>query len=373
MIANGIIWRDANAIRKKIARLEDAWQKADRERNKTGAGTLNTAQEIKTAKGWADDDPEWLKVKKTALTPILKKCKYYFELGPVFEARHANVRLAVARGLPATTEDAKSEVQTQRRDAREHSDNSNLAYEDNQHGMERRAIKDSMPTHSIDDESDEPTMDDFRNILNHDNELNEESQVPFTPTPRIQPRGQFSSSSLKRSTSKNSWDSLSQSTFSKRGQTSGSASSIQGLFQERDVISNPAQVGTSTNSIEHEAFAKHGQTMERIAKVVENLVPNAQQSSQSVYSPEEVQRKSKIKLEIAETKLKSDKFDLDSRKEKHLLEMKQMKADLEHQQVARHAQMISSLMKEHNISIQEAMLLAQQAQVMMQSTSNSST
>lgn len=39
------------------------------------------------------------------LAPILKQCKYFFELEPVFGTRHANVRLASARGLPALTEE----------------------------------------------------------------------------------------------------------------------------------------------------------------------------------------------------------------------------------------------------------------------------
>ncbi|EGF97834.1 uncharacterized protein MELLADRAFT_84213 [Melampsora larici-populina 98AG31] len=67
MIENGITWRSADIIRKKIGREEEAWRAADGLRNKTGQGSYLSATELKTAKGWADDDPEWLKVKKVAI------------------------------------------------------------------------------------------------------------------------------------------------------------------------------------------------------------------------------------------------------------------------------------------------------------------
>lgn len=51
----------------QIARLEDAWRKAEGLRNRTGAGSWMTAQEVKAASGWDDDNPEWLKLEKVAL------------------------------------------------------------------------------------------------------------------------------------------------------------------------------------------------------------------------------------------------------------------------------------------------------------------
>ncbi|EGG03967.1 uncharacterized protein MELLADRAFT_56796, partial [Melampsora larici-populina 98AG31] len=144
-------------------------------------------------------------------------------------------------------------------------------------------------------------MDDFRNLLNDNNELIEESQVPFTPTPQstrdsasVQPQAQCSSSSLKRSRSQTPWDPLSQSSFSKRGRTSGSASSIQGLFEDHNFDSSSAQAVKLTESIEHTAFAKHGQSMERLAKVAEKMGTSiyGQQPTQTIFTPEEVKKKS---------------------------------------------------------------------------------
>ncbi|KAH9818056.1 hypothetical protein DFH28DRAFT_888743 [Melampsora americana] len=358
MIDNGVTWRNAETIRKKIAREEDAWRKADALRNKTGQGTWMSATEMKTAKGWADDDPEWLRTKKVALAPILKKSKYFFELEPVFSSRHANVRLAAAHGVPAAVED---EVPIAiERDSREHSVHSNSAYNSN-----------PIVHEDMNDPPDSPDTDELRVILNENIQNVDDIQAPYTPTPfrsqdsnPIQSR-QPLSSSLKRTSSRNSWDSGSQSTFSKRGRTCGSASSIQGLLE--------AQPESKYKNIENEAFAKHGQSMDRLAQVVEKMGTSfyGQQPIRATLSPEEVKKKSKIELEMADVKLSSEKFDLDSRKEKHELEMKHLKAELEHQQLARFAQLISTLMKEHNLNLEDATLAAQSAQAMMQSSSSS--
>ncbi|KAG0140440.1 hypothetical protein CROQUDRAFT_100111 [Cronartium quercuum f. sp. fusiforme G11] len=53
-----------------------------------------TAIEHKAEVNWKDDDPDWEHVKDTALAPILKQCKYYFEFKPVFSPHHGNTRLA---------------------------------------------------------------------------------------------------------------------------------------------------------------------------------------------------------------------------------------------------------------------------------------
>ncbi|KAH9813522.1 hypothetical protein DFH28DRAFT_1083387 [Melampsora americana] len=318
MIENGITWRNAETIQKKIGREEDAWRQGDALRNKTGQGSWMSATEMKTANGWADDDPEWLKIRKVALAPILKKSKYFFKLEPVFSTRHANVRLAAAHGLPANDEDAGNNGQI-KRDPREHLVLSNAAYDTN---------------------------------------------------PNVQDGMNTSLSSLKRTSSRNSWESGSQSTFSKQGRTCGSASLIQGLLQERNVGSSEAQSNINSKTLEHEACVKHGQSMERLDQVVEsmgNLIygPNPQEAT---LTPEELKQKSKIELEMINVKLSTEKFDLDSRKEKHQHEMKHLKAELEHQQVARHAQLLGTLMKDHNLNIQDAMLAAHSAQAMMQTT-----
>ncbi|KAH9814222.1 hypothetical protein DFH28DRAFT_1083205 [Melampsora americana] len=334
MIENGITWRNAETIQKKIGHEEDAWRQGDALRNKTGQGSWMSATEMKTTNGWADDDPEWLKIRKVALAPILKKSKYFFELEPVFSTRHANVRLATAHGLPANDEDAGNNGQI-KRDPREHLVLSNAAYDTN------------------------PNVQDGMN----------NRQAPYIPTPlrpqespQIQSRAPASSSSLKRTSSRNSWESGSQSTFSKRGRTCGSAS--------LNVGSSEAQSNINSKTLEHEAFVKHGQSMERLAQVVESMGssiygPNSQEAT---LTPEELKQKSKIELEMINVKLSTEKFDLDSQKEKHQLEMKHLKAELEHQQVARHAQLLGTLMKDHNLNIQDAMLAAQSAQAMMQTT-----
>ncbi|KAH9820604.1 hypothetical protein DFH28DRAFT_1079446 [Melampsora americana] len=365
MIENGVTWRNAETIRKKIGREEDAWRKGDALRNKTGQGSWMSATEMKTANGWADDDPEWLKIKKVALAPILKKSKYFFELEPVFSTRHANVRLAAAHGLPANDEDVGNNGPIER-DPREHLVLSNAAYD------AQPNVQDGIHSRSV-----SPGMDEFRSVLDENGELCEDRQAPYTPTPlrppespQTQTRAPVSSSSLKRTSSRNSWESGSQSTFSKRGQTCGSASSIQGLLQERNVGSSEAQTNNNSKSFEHEAFVKHGQSMERLAQVVESMGnsiygPNSQEAT---LTPEELKQKSKLELEMINVKLSTEKFDLDSRKEKHQLEMKHLKAELEHQQVARHAQLLGTLMKDHNLNIQNAMLAAQSAQAMIQTT-----
>ncbi|KAH9810650.1 hypothetical protein DFH28DRAFT_1132057 [Melampsora americana] len=111
-------------------------------------------------------NPEWLKTKKVALAPTLKKCKYFFRLEPVFGTQHANVRLDAAHGLPASIEEAGS-------------------YEENHTGSECNPMDVSVTTNYLDDDIDSgsPTMDDFRNVLNKNIKHCEDGQAPYTPTP----------------------------------------------------------------------------------------------------------------------------------------------------------------------------------------------
>ncbi|KAH9807253.1 hypothetical protein DFH28DRAFT_916176 [Melampsora americana] len=363
LIDNGILWRDQNAIRKKIARLELAWRKADQERNRTGAGSWKTAQEMKACSGWGDEDPEWLSVEKAALVPILKLCKHYFELEPVFASRHGNVRLAVSQSLPPSTKENDIDIQSQR-DAREHSVNSNLAVERGQEVTERF-------------DSSNPTMDDVRNLMNdNDSYLQdfEDANPPKTPLNQLissQHQSQYSqsSTSLKRTASAVALDLSSRSSSSKRGRPSGSASSIHGLFQERNYSSTPAPA----DNIDNEAFQRHSQKLDRLSQIAENVTTSMfGQAEKNILSEEQVKKKSKIEIELAEVKLDSEKFNLDARKEKHVLETRQLQAELEHQQIARNANLISSLMKEHNLSVQDAMIMAQHAQMLLTSSSSSS-
>ncbi|EGG05941.1 uncharacterized protein MELLADRAFT_87591 [Melampsora larici-populina 98AG31] len=322
------------------------------------------------------------------MAPILKLCKYYFELEPVFGTRHANVRLAATRSLPATSRNVESKDDGQiQRDAREHSINSNLAYEMDQNGSKRTQLEEGMngslvndshlPNEDSDAQSDDITMEEMRRVMN-DN-FDETPGISDTYTPirafqssqtRSQP--QLSSSSLKRTSSKHSLESASQSTMSKRARQSGSASSIQGLFEGRNYGSSSAGADTFTSTIEREAVINHGKNMDRLTQLAVNMntAMFGQPTSQPVLSEEQIQKKSSIEIELADVKLSSERFDLDSRKEKHLLEIQQMKAEMEHQQVSRNAQLISTLMRDHNMNIHDAMLAAQQAQAMVQSSSS---
>ncbi|KAG0149305.1 hypothetical protein CROQUDRAFT_89391 [Cronartium quercuum f. sp. fusiforme G11] len=62
--------------------------------------------ECKAEANWNDDDPEWEIVKDTALAPILKLCKYYFELEPVASPHHGKMRLAPANSASKLVKDA---------------------------------------------------------------------------------------------------------------------------------------------------------------------------------------------------------------------------------------------------------------------------
>ncbi|KAH9816234.1 hypothetical protein DFH28DRAFT_891917 [Melampsora americana] len=354
LIQNGIKWRDENAI----ARLETAWRKADQERNRTGAGSWKTAQEQKACSGWADDHPDWMNLEKAALVPILKCCKYYFELEPVFAPRHGNVRLASSHSLPPNAEDDDLEVLTQ-------------------HDERGQEIPEQ---DSID--GGEPTMADIRNLMTNNNEELqefEEANPPKTPireSHRSQTHSQIShsSTSIKRTPSTAALDLSSQSTSSKRARSSGSASLIQSLFQERDSSSTPAPSDNFINLKEDEAMSKHSQKLDRLTSLAENVTTAifGQQPDKPTLSDEQAKKKSEIEIEMAEVKLDSEKFDLDARKEKHLLETMHLQAELEHQKITRNANLISTLMKEHNLSIQDAMIMAQHAQMMSTSTSSAS-
>ncbi|KAH9811471.1 hypothetical protein DFH28DRAFT_1085019 [Melampsora americana] len=328
LIDDGILWQDQNVICKKIARLELAWRKADQERNRTGAGSWKTAQEKKACSGWGDKDLEWLSVEKAALVPILKLCN-----------------------LPPSTKDNNINVQSQC-DAREHSVNSNLAMERGQEVTEQDPI-----------DSSNPTMDNVRNLMNDNNfylQDFEDANPPKTPINQSilsQHQSQYSqsSTSLKRTASAVALDLSSQSSSSKRGRPSGSASLIHGLFQERNYSSTPAPA----DNINNKAFQRHSQKLDRLSQIAENVTSSMfGRAEKNILSKEQVKKKSKIEIELAKVKLDSEKFNLDARKEKHVLETRQLQAD--------------SLMKEHNLSVQDAMIMAQRAQMLLTSSSSSS-
>ncbi|KAG0139303.1 hypothetical protein CROQUDRAFT_101770 [Cronartium quercuum f. sp. fusiforme G11] len=105
-IKEGITWLDANSFQKKIKHLNSKWQSTDKWQNQTGVGVWQTVMECKAEANWNDDDPQWECVKDIALAPILKWCKYYFELELVFSPHHGNTRLAPTNSASKLVKDA---------------------------------------------------------------------------------------------------------------------------------------------------------------------------------------------------------------------------------------------------------------------------
>ncbi|KAH9825354.1 hypothetical protein DFH28DRAFT_1077702 [Melampsora americana] len=208
----------------------------------------------------------------------------------------------ILRILPATPRGTPNAIQT-KQNTREHLVNSNLAHEENNNGLTHNSIEDLMLTICLDDELhsrlEEPLFNSFRNIFNdHDDHHQDRSH-------------------------------------------------------ERNFGSTLGQAETFSNNLEHDALVTHVQVVENVGISI-----YGQQLPQASLFLEDVKRKLKIKLEMANIKLHSDTSDLNSHKENKSLEMKQMKAESEDQQ-------------DHDMSIQEVTLAAQQALAMVQSTLSS--
>ncbi|EGG07688.1 uncharacterized protein MELLADRAFT_85575 [Melampsora larici-populina 98AG31] len=378
LIKNGILWRDATAIKKK----EVAWRRANDVRNQTGSGSWNTCKERKAIEGLADDDPKWLSMEKVALAPILKKCKYYFELEPVFETRHGNTRLAASHSLLDEGEENFTQSQ---RNSREHSVNSNSAYQEyhnNDDHLERDPFDDSLNSnlaHKDDHLPHEDLLDDLdddipQTFKNNNDDLEELiNSNPITPSRPSQSRYQrpISSTSMKRTSSKASLPPASQVIPSKRApnRKSGSADSIQDLIQN-----NP--LDAQLDSIQAPVSQQASQALSHLSRLADNVAITMLPDKPTL-NEDDSKKKAKIELEMADVQLSSEKkkleehdFNLSSKKEKHLLEMQNYKAELEHQQITRNAQLISMLMRENNWTLQEAMIAAQTAQAMQQSSSS---
>ncbi|KAH9814045.1 hypothetical protein DFH28DRAFT_1127640 [Melampsora americana] len=379
MIKNGIFSRDAPTIGKKIVCLEKSWRDANGIRCRTGEGSLTTARDRKAVEGWADDDPKWLSLEKVALAPILKKCKYYFELEPFFETRHSNTRLAPAHSL-ANDESDDVEILTQHQGmARDQSVHSQLADDDLKNGIhnEDLELQSNLPHH---DDMNMAGLDESMNVIkqlldNEDNDGDIFESNPITPSRPTQTRYQGPTSSLKmkRTSSKTSLASSSVESSRKRGssQKSGSAASIQDLIKnnpldkEIDIINGPVS-------------QLHTRQLDRLSQLADNVASHLFPPPEKTFlTDDDAKKKAKIKLDMAAVQLKSEKkklqqhdFDLISRREKHNLEMQRYQAEINHEQISRHAQLISMLMKENNLSLQDAMIAAQSAQAMVQLTSN---
>ncbi|KAH9807042.1 hypothetical protein DFH28DRAFT_1140619 [Melampsora americana] len=361
MINNGIHSRDASTIGKKITCLEKAWRDAKTIRCRTGEGSLTTARDCKAIKGWANDNPKWLSLEKAALPPILKKCRYYFKLERFLETQHGNTRLAPAQSF-ANDDADEVEILTQSQCvAREHSVHSNSAYENINNKIKELdwdPIEHSPNSNlGYNDRigSFDETMDEIkRAIENADNDV------------------QNSNDNMKRTSSKSSLALSSRGSSTKRGssQKSGSASSIHDLIKK-----NP--LDNQINIINGPISQLHSHELGCLSQIVDNVASHMfPQHKKSFLSEDDAKKKAKIKLDMAAVQLKSEKkklqqhnFDLLLRREKHNLEMQWYQAEITDEQMTRHAQLISMLMKENNLSLQDATNAAQSVQAMVQSTS----
>ncbi|KAH9824961.1 hypothetical protein DFH28DRAFT_1144171, partial [Melampsora americana] len=384
MIENGIHSRDASTIGKKVKK---AWRDANTIRCRTGEGSLTTTQDRKATEGWSNDNPKWLSLEKAALAPILKKCRYYFELEPFFETRHGNTRLAPAQSFPDDDADEVEILTQTQRVAREHSLNSNSAYENINNEIEelnqvqiQHSPNSILGYHDRTGSSDE-TMDEIKGAIeNADDEDDILDPNAITPSRQITPyrpsQSRYpapnSNDHLKRTSSKSSLGLSSRGSSTKRGssQKSGSASSIHELIKK-----NP--LDNEINIINGPISQIHTQKLDRLSQIADNVASHMfPQHEKNFLSEDDAKKKAKIELDMAAVQLKSEKkklqqhnFDLLLRREKHNLEMQRYQAEITHEQMTRHAQLISMLMKENNLSLQDATNAAQSVQAMVQLTS----
>ncbi|KAH9820773.1 hypothetical protein DFH28DRAFT_884356 [Melampsora americana] len=374
MIDHGIFSRDASTIGKKITRLEKAWRDANTIRCRTGEGSLTTARDRKAIEGWEDDNPKWLSLEKAALAPILKKCKYYFELEPFMETRHGNTRLAPAQSLADDDTNEVEFISSGPRRTRDHSIASNLAYENKEDDIDQRQASANLEQHDHVGRSDE-SMEDINHLLGNEEDDGELSASnPITPSrpSEIRYQAQKSNVHLNRTNSKSSLGSSSLGSSRKRHSSgkSGSAASIQDLIKnnpldnEIDIINGPIS-------------RLHSQKLDRLSQLANSVASNMfPPPEKNFLNEDDSKKKAKIELDMAAVQLKSEKkkleqhdFDLLSRREKHNLEMLRYQAEIKHEQITRNAQLISMLMKDNNLTLQDAMMAAQTAQAMSASTS----
>ncbi|KAH9815440.1 hypothetical protein DFH28DRAFT_892575 [Melampsora americana] len=357
----------------QVENLEIQWQRANEIRNGTGGGVCDAALELKRQYEWADDSPEWVKERNVAYGPILKECKYYFELEPIFATRHGNTRLSVAHNLSHETEDDDDSNPETERNPLEHSPNSNLAYQDVQDDSQQDGLQPSLNSNLalLDDHqhnSDE-LMQTLGEMFDEDEHIQQHS--PSIELTQTQYQGPTTSSTpLKRTASNNTLQSTTQSTHGKRLKK-GSASKVQDLVQCRNISRGSrgsASVEPSNQIMQAEIISKQEAKIERICTMADNIANMFPQAPKSVLDESQAKQKAKIELETAEVMLSSEKkkldmydFDLNVKRDHHELEMQAKRAELEHQQTARHAQLISMLMRDNNLTLEEATSAAKAA------------
>ncbi|EGG03433.1 uncharacterized protein MELLADRAFT_90162 [Melampsora larici-populina 98AG31] len=348
--------------------LEGQWRKANEVRTGTGGGVCDAALELKRKHEWNDDSPEWVREKLVAFGPILKECKYYFELEPIFASRHANTRLAVAHNIAPETEDEDDS-----RNPLEHSPNSNLAYQDVEDDSQRNPLEHSLNSNTAHDEDVHIESDDLMDKLGEmfDVDKHQTSRSPSVALTQTQFRGATTSSTpLKRTASKNSLQSTVDSSYPKRYKK-GSASKIQDLVVSQKLSRGgrrSVSVDPNNHIKEEDIISRHEVKIDRICNMADNLANMFPQAPKPVLDENQEKQKAKIELETAEVMLKGEKkkldlydFDLNVKRDHHELDMEAKRAELEHQKTARHAQLISMLMKENNLTLHEAVSAAHSA------------
>ncbi|KAH9809546.1 hypothetical protein DFH28DRAFT_1187863 [Melampsora americana] len=364
LIENGVTWRDASAIQKKVERLEAAWRQANDIRKGTGGGAFDAAFALKEQEKWSDKSPEWLREKKVALGPILKKCKYYFELEHIFSPRHGNTRLSAAHSVAINSdsdsdsafEDLLRNEAAVTRNPLEHSPHSNVAYKVEEEDHEHRSLDNTFQrnlAHQVEnnDDDSETMMDNLRTMFNDEGDHIRSLSPPVILTQL--PASNSNATPLKRAGSKTSLNSSFESSSQKRSRTAaGSASKVQNLLQTCN-LSNSFGSVTSRKELkdeEVEIISKRDDKIDRLSSLADNLVSLMfVQKEKSVLDCDQEKQKAKIEMEMAEVQLADH----------HQLDLQTKRAELEHQQTARNAQLIGKLMKENGLSLQEAMSAVQ--------------
>ncbi|KAH9807970.1 hypothetical protein DFH28DRAFT_936969 [Melampsora americana] len=414
MVKNGITWRSASVIISKIDRLEIDWRKADEWRGKTGAGVWKKACERKEKERWSDDNPEWHHEKDGAIAPILKACQYYFELMPIFQARHGNSRLAaesseehnslasmddllprVHRGLAMLNQnrgpevEVDDDVQSGRRDAEKQSqeslaqDAASLARLDGDYEVDVDPPHPLLEDAGGDDEYDvgvEP-------LVSPDNLTNQGIDT-FTDSPALQPQSasasmnnsgfQTPAGSSKRSISVSSIPPTNSIPASKRKKSSGSASQITELLKDKGVspFANHDANKASLN-LEHELLQHQQASLDRLSRVAESFSMSLAPAgpSTSLLTSEQANTKAKMEIEMASINLETEKEKLaemkaenEIRKMKRNMELRSLQSELIHQEITRNAQLIATLMNDHNLSREDAIAAAASASANVSST-----
>ncbi|KAH9817572.1 hypothetical protein DFH28DRAFT_1094396 [Melampsora americana] len=331
--------------------LEIQWQRANKICNGTGGGVCDAALELKDNMNG----------------PMIAL------IGRYFLTQHGNTRLSVAHNLSHKTKDDNDSNPENKRNPLENSPNSNLAYQDLQDDAQRDALQHSLYSNlaHLDDyqhNSDE-LMQTLGEMFDEDEHIQQNS--PSVDLTQTQYQGPTTSSTpLKQTASNNTLQSTTQSTHGKRLKK-GSASKVQDLVQCRNISRDSrgsASVEPSNQIVQAKIISKQEAKIDQICTMADNIANMFLQKPKFVLDKSQAKQKAKIELKTAKVMLSSEKkklnmydFDLNVKRDHHELEMQAKRAELERQQTARHAQLISMLMKDNNLTLEEATSAAKAA------------